>query len=129
MPSGDTEHETPPPLADFDPWKVGQPDDGIVWLYKSAVDGFWRVIKDEDIALQEATNYPVGELVDQEQRGNYEESESGELRAIYVPPANQDSNKQPGAEQFQIDLIPVGAVRDTRSLKQPRNMDRWMETP
>jgi len=88
----DTEHETPPPLSDFDPWKIGQPDDGIVYLYQSDVDGFWRVIKDEDFALQEATGYPIGELVEHEERGDYEDSESGELRAIYLPPAENSGS-------------------------------------
>jgi len=25
------EPETSPPLSDYDPWKVGQPDDGVIW--------------------------------------------------------------------------------------------------
>lgn len=73
-----------PPLDSFDPWKIREPDDGIVYLYKSSVDGFWRIIADEDMALQEATGHPVGELVEYEQMGDYEESEMGELRAIFV---------------------------------------------
>jgi len=87
-----TYDETAPPLSDYSPWKVGQPDDGIVWLYKSSVDGKWRIIKDEDHALQEATGCPVEELCEYEQVGDYESSERGELRAIFVPPTEPDTD-------------------------------------
>ena len=97
--------EISPPLSDYDPWKVGQPEDGVIWQYKSDVDGLWRIITDEDFALEEATGYPVGELVDQEAMGDYTESESGELRAIFVPPANPEP-----AEDA------VMAIRNARSL-------------
>lgn len=96
-----SEHETErskPSVKSFDPWKLPQPDDGIVYLYRSFVDGFWRVINDEDIALQEATGYPVGELVEQESMGEYDDSECGELRAIYVPSSDSDPERFEDAE-------------------------------
>ena len=131
MSADDTEHETSPPLSDFDPWKVGQPDDGIVWLYKSAVDGRWRIIKDEDHALQEATNYPVGELVEQEKRGVYDESESGELRAIYVSPAGSDETEQTVDRAYDHHLEAGDAMDALWHVdweKQPEYGDELVET-
>lgn len=98
--SNGTERETSPPLSDSDPWKVGQPDDGIVWLYKSSVDGFWRIIKDEDHALEEATGYPVGELLEYERfDGDTDDQEAGELRAISVPPAESNEPEKDGTQR------------------------------
>lgn len=85
--TADTEKAQSPPLSDYEPWKIGQPDDGIIWLYKSDVDGFWRIIQDEDRALEEATGYPIGELRELERMGDSEYIEYGELRAVFLPPA------------------------------------------
>lgn len=73
-----------PPLGEFIYRHVPRPKDGILWMYRSTVDGFWHIDNDADIALQEATGYPVGELVEYEELGDYESGETGELRAVFV---------------------------------------------
>jgi len=73
-----------PSLSKIDLSEVSEPDDGILYLYKSAVSGLWYVEPSADMALQEATNMPVGELVEQEESGYYVDSESGDLVAVYV---------------------------------------------
>lgn len=84
-----------PALKSFSPWKLSQPEDGIAYIYRSSVDGFWYIINDEDFALEEATNYPVGELLEYEAMGDYEPSESGDMRAIFLPkPESGDGGGQ-----------------------------------
>jgi len=56
------------------------------------VDSFWYVESDEDIALQEATGYPVGELVSYEEMG-HEEAQHGELIAVFVSPGKWRDNR------------------------------------
>lgn len=92
-------HSNAPPLDGFDLSNLREPDDGILYLYRSFVDGFWHIDPDEDMALQEATGHPVGELIEYEEMGDYLDSEDGELHALYVgdPQTNemtQDINEE-----------------------------------
>lgn len=73
-----------PPIADYDLSELREPSEGILWVYRSSVDGFWYIDTDADMALQEATGYPVGELIDYERSGDYQSGEAGELRAVFV---------------------------------------------
>ena len=78
----------PPGLGRFDYSNVMKPHDGILYLLqRSGSGGEWWVYEDEDMALQAATGYPVGELVEYE-RAEYEDGwdpgEDGELRAVFI---------------------------------------------
>lgn len=90
----DDSTKTPPPLTSFDLSDIHQPTDGVLYLYRSAVDGFWYIDSDEDLALQEATQKPVGELVDQGNSGNWQESEYGDVHALFVGDSNGDEQEQ-----------------------------------
>lgn len=97
--TSNTDIDQAPSLQSFKPWKLPQPADGIVYLFRSTFDDSWRIINDADFALQEATGYPISELIELEETGDYEASEEGELRAIYVPPAqtnDDDPHQIPG---------------------------------
>lgn len=104
-----------PRLSEFGAERLGQPGDGIVWLYKSDIDSSWSIVKDADMALQEATGYPVGELIDHEKRGDYTESESGELRAIFVPPA--DEQEIEGQSDEGWDFEPNDVIVDSSEIE------------
>lgn len=87
---------SPPSLDGFDLSDVREPSDGVLYLYKSSVDGFWRVESDEDMALQEATGYPVGEIQELEAFGDDDvcpEGEYGELLAVFVSPGKWRDNR------------------------------------
>lgn len=75
-------------------------------MYRSSVDGYWHTTTDENIALQEATGYPVGELQNIEQMGDSECIENGELRALFIPSPEEDDEPEEA----------VTAVRNARSL-------------
>lgn len=87
-------HTERPDLDVFDWSNIPEPKDGILYLYRSSVDGFWYVWHDEDMALQDATGYPVGELIEYEEMGDYEDAEAGELLAIYVSPGKWHDNRR-----------------------------------
>lgn len=72
-----------PILDQFDLSEVSRPSDGVLYLYRSDNDGFWYVDRCEDLALEGATGYPVGELRDQE-GDEWDANEHGELIALYV---------------------------------------------
>lgn len=80
-----------PKLSSFDLSPVPEPSDGILYLYRSSVDRQWYVEADEDMALQEATGYPVGELQEYEAMGDHESAEDGVLHAIYVGEPDDDN--------------------------------------
>lgn len=85
-----------PSLSEFDLSEVREPDDGILYLYRSANDGFWRVVSDADMALQEATGYPVGEIQELEAFSDedvYTEGEYGEIIAIFVDDPRREHSK------------------------------------
>lgn len=73
-----------PSLSEFDLSAVSKPTDGILYCYESAVDGLWYVTADADVALQEATGYPVGELVEYEADGWTDPQEHGKILSMIV---------------------------------------------
>ena len=75
---------SPPSLGSFDWSGVREPAEGILYLYKSRVTGFWGVTDDQDMAVQEATGYPVGELQEDEALGDGTGGEVGHIIALYV---------------------------------------------
>ena len=88
-----------PQLSEFDLSKVREPKDGILYLYRSFVDGFWRVESDEDMALQEASGYPVGEIQELENFGeDCREGEYGDLIAVFVSPGKWRDNRTLGTD-------------------------------
>lgn len=113
MTESGTEH---PSLDQFDLSEVPRPDDGMLYLFRSANDGFWHVDNDPDIAQQEATGYPVGELVEHEERGEYEDSESGELLAIYVGEEREELRRRVHfLDQFEeLESEAIAAKEDLR---------------
>lgn len=81
-----------PSLSSYDWSEIPAPADGILYLAKRRGDGFWLIYPDGDMALQAATGYPVGELIDYEEMGDYEDAERGELRALFV---GEDRSDEP----------------------------------
>lgn len=88
--SFDAEVEQHPPLSNFDLSGLREPQNGLVYIFKSAADGFWAITSDPDIAQQDATGYPLGEIVEYEDYGDYETGEYGELRALEVADIDGD---------------------------------------
>jgi hypothetical protein len=84
-----------PDLSCFDFSNLPEPDDGIIYLYQSTIDGFWHITVDEDIAIQEATGYPPWELRE-DMKGSHLQ-EKGTLIAIYI-----DSNKTPSKDKTRL---------------------------
>lgn len=73
-----------PHISRFDLSNVQKPSDGILYQYLNENQYFWFVCSDADMAQQEATGYPVGEIAELEKMGDWDEGERGELVAIYV---------------------------------------------
>lgn len=84
---------TRPPLSAFDLSEINPPKDGILYLYRCNSSGAWYVEPNEDMAIQEATGYPVGELVEYQEMGDYESGEWGEIIAVYVSDGKWRDNR------------------------------------
>jgi len=91
-----------PELSKFDLSEVREPQDGILYLYRSFVDGFWRVTSGEDMALQEATGYPVGEIQELEAYDEDDRAgESGDLIAVYITAGKWRDNRIAHSERHE----------------------------
>jgi hypothetical protein len=82
-----------PDLRAFDLSDIREPNDGVLYLFRSSVDGFWHLDSDEDMALQEATGYPAGELQEYEAMGDHEAAEYGDLLAVFVSAGKWRDNR------------------------------------
>lgn len=131
-----------PPLDQFDLSNLREPDDGILYLYRSSVDGFWHIDTDEDMAMQEATGYPVGELAEHEEMGDYDDAEYGELHALYVGDSHEDGITQERPHQItssgqllycplcgektEREEIPIGEYRTNLEVRCPNHGQLWI---